>query len=192
MNSDEIRERLGLLSADPALDFKFPGMGEMADAAVLIALSEGKEGLEVVLTRRPTTMRKHAGQISFPGGRRDPADRDLVHTALRETHEELAIHPNDVEIFGSLLRVPTITGFHVTAYVGEFPNPYTLVPNPAEVDALIVAPLTRLADERIYTVHDQEWEGQIFKMHSFNYDGQNVWGATGFMLYEFLKYLGLK
>lgn len=192
MNAEDIRARLSTLGDEPKFDFKVADLGDLLDSAVLIAFTEGENGVEVVLTRRAEHLRKHAGQISFPGGRRDADDPDLLHTALRETHEELAIHPDDVRVYGALLRIPTITGFNITAYVGEFPQPYTLVPNPAEIADLIVAPLHMLMDPAIHRVKEQEWAGQMFKMHSFQYGEHNIWGATGFMLYEFFRYLGIR
>ncbi|QED27531.1 CoA pyrophosphatase [Microvenator marinus] len=189
MNADEIRARLGLLKPEPRLDFKFEGLTDLAQSAVLIPLRDGPHGPELVLTKRSEALRKHAGQISFPGGRRDPEDVDLAATALREAWEELAIQPEDVRLYGALLRLPTVTGFNVTAFVGELPHPYTLTPNPAEVAHTIIAPIEALLDPAIYTRERHEWQGKVFDMHAFDFEGHNIWGATGFMIYEFLKFL---
>lgn len=193
---DQIRERLRALAVEPYRDFHAMGLTDsftnLIEAAVLIALRPGPNGLEVLLTRRSEELRQHAGQISFPGGRMDPEDLDLVTTALRETWEEVGIPPAQVTIYGSLLRIPMVSGYAVTAYVGEFPEDTVLTMNPGEIDELIVAPLRDLSDLRIHRVEEQVWNGTLLPVHFFDYQDHLVWGATGFMLHEFFKYLGLR
>jgi len=102
----------------------------------------------VYLTMRPMTMRKHAGQISFPGGARDEGDLTPLHTALREADEELGIAPDQVDVLGMLAGMPSITSFYVTPFVGVVPAELVLRPNPTEVGELIEAPLLRLRPEK--------------------------------------------
>jgi 8-oxo-dGTP pyrophosphatase MutT (NUDIX family) len=193
---DQIRDRLRALVQEPRRDFKADRMAQsfsnLTEAAVLIALRPGENGLEVLLTRRSEGLRQHPGQISFPGGRMDPEDTDLVTTALRETWEEVGIPPSDVTVFGSLLRMPMVSGYAVTAYVGEFSEGTPLIMNPGEIDELIVAPLREIADKRIHRVEQKVWNDMIFPIHYFDYGDHLVWGATGFMLHELFKYLGLR
>ncbi len=194
--TDEIRRKLSMLSDKPRFDFKDTWAAELFDeltpAAVLVPLTPTENGLDVVLTKRSPALNKHPGQVSFPGGRMDEDDRDLVWTALRESHEEIALEPDDVTVYGALLKLPTITGYTVTAYVGEFPQPYELDPNPNEIETLIQAPLMHFAQDDIYRLEYQTWENHEFPMHYFDYEDQVVWGATGFMLYTLLEYLGLR
>lgn len=192
MSPDEIRARLLSLSPEPPDRPNFLEVSHkfetLAPAAVLVALTERKGELEVVLTKRATTLRAHPGEVSFPGGRMDATDRDLQFTALREAHEEIALRPDDVTMYGALMRMPTITGFEVTMYVGEFDQPYHLDPNPDEIDTLLHAPLTYFERDN-GTVRDVDWGGRTFQMYSFDVDGHNVWGATAFMLVELIDFL---
>lgn len=199
VDPDEVRSRLADLTiARPKLDLtefrrEWLPDDDLTDAAVLIPLTQDESGvLQIVLTQRAASLRKHSGEMSFPGGRRDPEDDDLVATALRETHEEIDLLPADVTIYGSLMQMPTVTGYEVTVFVGEFPSPYELVPNPAEIDELVVAPLERLADPAIHRRELREWEGKEFPIHFFDYGPSEIWGATGFMLDTLLHYLGLR
>lgn len=198
VDPDEVRSRLADLTiARPKLDLtefrrELLSDVDLADAAVLIPFTQDEHGLHIVLTQRAASLRKHSGEMSFPGGRRDPEDDDLVATALRESHEEIALHPSDVEIYGALLQMPTITGYEVTVFVGEFVSPYELVPNPAEIDELVVAPLEKLADPSIHRRELREWDGNEFPIHFFDYGPTEIWGATGFMLDTLLNYLGLR
>lgn len=120
----------------------------LKEAAVLAPLFWRGGEPWVYLTMRPMTMRKHAGQISFPGGARDPDDLTPLHTALREADEELGIPPESVEVLGMLAGMPSITSYYVTPFVGVVPASLKLKPNPAEVGELIEAPLLRLRAEK--------------------------------------------
>ncbi len=198
VDPDEIRAKLSDLDNEaPRLDLsefrrEWLPDADLTDAAVLIPMTQFDGALHLVLTQRAASLRKHSGEMSFPGGRRDPEDTNLIATALRESHEEIALAPQDVEIFGSLMRMPTVTGYEVTVYVGEFPWPYELVANPAEIDELVVAPLQTLADPQIHRKELREWDGKEFPIHFFDYGPTEIWGATGFMLDTFLHYLGLR
>ena len=196
LSDDQIRERLAALSDQPQLNFETMRVAEsfpnLAEAAVLIPLRPGPNGLEILLTKRSEALRKHAGQISFPGGRRDPEDDSLIRTALRETWEEVGIPQESVTIYGALLHMPTVTGYSITAYVGEFSESTELIANPDEIDELIVAPISEISDRRIHRVEQLQWNNEEFPVHYFDYGRHLVWGATGFMLDEFFRYLGLR
>ena len=196
-STEDIRRRLELLSDKPRLDYKDTFLADMFDeltpAAVLIPLTMREDGqFEVVLTKRSKALKKHSGEISFPGGRMDDDDTDLVYTALRESHEEIALLPSDVNVFGALLKMPTVSGYTVTVYVGEFPQPYKLEPNPDEIETLIQAPLLHFADLEQHRIEERDWNDMKFPIHFFDYDEHLVWGATGFMLYTLLEYLELR
>ncbi len=124
-----------------------PGGMVLKEAAVLAALFWRGEEPWVYLTMRPLTMRKHPGQISFPGGARDPDDLTPLHTALREANEELGIPPESVEVLGMLAGMPSITRYYVTPFVAVVPPELKLRANPTEVGEVIEAPLLRLRTE---------------------------------------------
>ena len=120
----------------------------LKEAAVLAPLFWRGGEPWVYLTMRPMTMRKHPGQISFPGGAKDPSDLTPLHTALREAHEELGIPPEQVEVLGMLGGMPTVTSYYVTPFVGVVPPDLKLVPNAAEIAEVIEGPLLRLRAEK--------------------------------------------
>lgn len=125
-----------------------PGGMLLKEAAVLAPLFWRDGEPWVYLTMRPLTMRQHAGQISFPGGARDPDDLTPLHTALREVDEELGIPPDSVEVLGMLAGMPSITSYYVTPFVGVVPASLKLHPNSVEVGEVIQAPLLRLRVEK--------------------------------------------
>ena len=106
-------------------------------SAVLVTLAERDGEYWTVFTRRPDDLRRHPGEISFPGGRLEPDDRDLVHTALREAQEEVGLDPAGVTILGALQPTPTIaTGYAIYPFVGTIGNDLEWLPSPAEVAEL--------------------------------------------------------
>ena len=186
-----IRQRLrGLLAHEgPPIDVPgrmFFGDREMRQAGVLIPIFERAGQMHVLLTRRSVELRNHSGEISFPGGRRDPEDADLLATALREAHEEISLAPGDVDVFGLFASVPTMTGFQISAYVGEFEDPYELCACPDEIDYLVELSFEELLEGQLHRMKLEEFKGIEFPMHRFELDVQPIFGATAYMLYELL------
>ncbi len=150
-------------------------------AAVLVAVVERPEP-GVILTLRPDTMRKHPGQISFPGGRIDPGDDGPVAAALREAEEEIGLPPAEVEVIGIADRYRTITGFEVTPVVGIIAPDLDLTPHPGEVAALFEAPLNYLLDPAHQQVRSAQWRGRERHYYEIEWEGQRIWGATAAMI----------
>lgn len=131
-----------LLAPDDALGLSVAGATE---AAVLVPLYLEGDELHAVFTRRREDLRRHAGEISFPGGRRDPDDTDLIHTALREAEEEVGLPSDSVEICGALQPTPTIaTGYAVYPFVGLVEPGLAWTLSPREVAEVIELPLPAL------------------------------------------------
>ncbi len=190
---DRVRRRLESLNDKPRQRFgRIPGLPRkgLTKAAVLAPLTEIEGQICAVFTKRPDTMAEHSGEVSFPGGRSEESDPDLRATALRETEEEIALSAGDVHLYGALVRMPTVTGYEVTTFVGEFDQPYDLEPNPREIETLFVAPLARLADPSCHRMETRSWAGMDFDLHFYDYDGHVIWGATGFMLHLLLEVAG--
>ncbi len=168
-----------------------------ADAAVLVPLVLHDDGMSVLLTQRTAHLPTHAGQIAFPGGKVDPEDSSVHAAALREAHEEVGLHPRHVEVIGQLPVYTTGSGFHITPVVALVQPPFSIAPNPGEVDAVFEVPLAFLMDPANHRRHIFEWQGgqrQWFSMPWMDplVSGpveRFIWGATAGMLRNFYRFL---
>lgn len=152
------------------------------DAAVLIPLRpRPSAGFDVVFTKRRDDLPSHGGQISFPGGRAEAGDADLVETALRESHEELAIDPEQVGVIGALEPISTfVSDFAVYPIVGVLPAQMRLIPHPGEVDSVFEVDLHEL--HAIRERRELQRAGISFTTEAFDTEGGLVWGVTGHIL----------
>ncbi len=156
-------------------------------SAVLVALYDHRGGPHVLLTRRSWSLRAHGGEVSFPGGRAEDYDADLVATALRETEEEVGIPPATVEIVGRLAPLLTVSSRSlVMPYVGLLPGLPDLVPDPREVEEALHVSLWELMADGVYREERWQREGQERPIWFFELDGDTVWGATATMLRHLL------
>ncbi|MFL6861900.1 MAG: CoA pyrophosphatase [Allosphingosinicella sp.] len=159
-------------------------------AAVLVGIVD-RPLPTVILTARPETMRKHPGQISFPGGRIDPADADAVDAALREAEEEVGLARRFVEVIGTTDRYRTVTGFEVTPVVAVVRTGFALAPQPSEVADVFEAPLHVLLDPARQSVRTAEWRGRERTYYEIIWEGRRIWGATAAMLVNLSRRLEL-
>ena len=164
--------------------------GEILPAAVLVAVVDRAEPT-IILTERPMTMRKHPGQISFPGGRIDPDDDGPVAAALREAEEEIGLPPDLVDVIGVADLYRTITGFEVTPVVGVIPPGLDLRPHPGEVASMFEAPLRHLLEPSHQIVKTVEWRGLERSYYEIDYEGRRIWGATAAMIVNLSRRLEL-
>lgn len=181
----------GRLERSPGKPFTFPGLNvKLRESAVLVPLFS-REGVPyALLTKRPHTLRTHAGQISFPGGSRDPEDATPLHTALRETHEELGLPPEHVEVLGMLDEVPTLTGFRITPFVGVIPSGFDFKPSAAEVAELLEVPLAFLMDPRKRRTERRRVADREYDLYFYDYGEHVIWGATAHILNNLLQLAG--
>lgn len=162
---------------------------DLVPAGVLIPIIDRTAGLSVLLTQRSPDLKHHAGQVSFPGGRMEAGDADIVATALRETHEEVGIHPDEVEVAGFLDPSPTVTGYAVTPVVGLVAAGFRLAIDYTEVEAAFEVPLRFLLDRRNQEHSERDFEGTRVPIVEFNYGSRRIWGATAAMLLTLRKTL---
>ena len=160
------------------------------NAAVLILLYEKEGEVHTVLMKRPEYTGAHSNQVSFPGGKYEKVDRDLHHTALRETREELGINDSAIQVLGELstLKIP-VSGIEVLPLVGYYTGTPDFSPDPSEVRYLIEVSLKDLLhpdtrQERIKTILCK-----LVRVPYYNIGGNQVWGATAMILSEFLEVL---
>jgi 8-oxo-dGTP pyrophosphatase MutT (NUDIX family) len=187
MKLEKIRKNL---AAEPQESSAPPNL---TPAAVLfpLLLEDGK--LHILFTKRTQTVKVHKGQISFPGGVRDPEDKSLLATALREAQEEIGLKPEDVEILGVLDPINTVTtGFLVSAFVGVIPHPYPFQLNGREVAEILTVPFHFLADETHWSQRSYHANNQSFQAYFVSYGNYRIWGATARILKIFFEKNGFE
>ena len=168
------------------LDGLLDGAVELREAAVLVGLVRRANGLHAVLTRRTDTLRHHAGQVSFPGGREEPGDGGPLQAALREASEEIGLTALQVRPLGYLDPLATITGYRVTPVVALLDPDFEAVPEPGEVAEVFEAPLAFLMAPASLRHVDIEFRGRT--RHVLEYETlaaaptHRIWGATASIL----------
>jgi 8-oxo-dGTP pyrophosphatase MutT (NUDIX family) len=183
---DRLRRRLG---GRPRLRVDLLGF---APAAVLVPIvTEPGAPDRLLFTERRHDLSTHAGQIAFPGGKRDAVDADAAATAVRETAEELGIEPAAVDVLGALDDVPTPTRFVITPVVARLRGPLALTPNAAEVASVFFAELDAIAEPTRYTTNgSRSFMGITYDMHEYRWEPHRIWGATARMVHQLLSLLG--
>ena len=186
----EVAQRLRAVLLDPEAAAALDVHGRI-DAAVLVPLYLKDGDLHAVFTRRRDDLRRHAGEISFPGGRQDPDDADLAATALREAEEEIALDPAAVTLAGALAPVSTfVSGYRVHPFVGTVADPLELglEPNPTEVETVLTFSLEILREG--YAMRRLIRRGIPLHTPTYEVDGALIWGATARILADLLARLG--
>ena len=158
-------------------------------AAVLVPIVTHPAGLTVLFTQRTVHLKAHSGQVSFPGGRAEPADASPEETALRESEEEIGIARSRVEVLARLPEYFTRTGFRVTPVVGLIAPPLELAPDPREVESVFEVPLAFLLDPRNHQRHTREFQGAMVGYYAMPYRDRNIWGATAGMVVNLCRAL---
>lgn len=157
-----------------------PGHEAMAAAAVLVPITDRpRPGL--ILTQRTETLRKHAGQVAFPGGRIDPGE-DAVAAALREADEEIALPRDAVRVIGAADRYRTGTGFSITPIVAIVPPDLALIPSEAEVASVFEVPLDFVLDSANHRAVSAMWQGRERHYYEMIWQDRRIWGATAGMI----------
>lgn len=175
-----LRGALGPTDADPPA-------GPDRPAAVVVPVIDLPEPA-LLFTVRSLEVRDHKGEISFPGGVRHPEDQDLLHTALRETEEELGIPRDRFEILGSLAPTQTVvSGFLIVPFVGLLSERPPMSPSPVEIAEVLELGVRRL--DRAEREAGQDREGEWRTWYAYEIDGNTVWGATGRIVHSFLEVL---
>lgn len=166
------------------------GAGSAQPAAVLVPLVLRNEAPSLLFTKRTDHLQHHPGQISFPGGRVEEGDTSPAHTALRETEEEIGLHPRHIEVLGALPDFHTGTGFCITPVVALVHPPFELTLDAFEVAEAFEVPLSHFLDPANHQRHKIIHEGREREFHAMPYGDYFIWGATAgilMTLYEALR-----
>lgn len=155
-------------------------------SAVLILLSEGAEGPQVLLTQRSEAVSDHKGQVSFPGGGVEPNDPDTLATALREAFEEVGLDRERVTALGRLDDFPTMTKFHIVPWVATIPDFSGLRVNSPEITEVFAFPLHLMIGDHVQVL-PWEYQGRVWDVIFVPHGDHLVWGATAFMLKSLLE-----
>ena len=157
-------------------------MRTLRPAAVLVALQQVGGEMHVMLTKRASHLKHHAGQISFPGGKQEEADRNLEQTALREAEEEIGLLPQYVEILGSMPTHETVTNFTVTPVLGLIRATFNPTPDHNEVAEVFTVPLSHVTNPSRFSVQGRRWRGHRRAYYTVPYGPYYIWGATARIL----------
>jgi 8-oxo-dGTP pyrophosphatase MutT (NUDIX family) len=158
-------------------------------AAVLVPMFGHPEQTGLVFTERRADLRRHPGEISFPGGRQDDPAEDLKATALREAQEEIGLYPGDVDVVGALPPVGTfVTGYKVHPFVGLIPEGLSLKPNPSEVASILLFRLEELRSG--FALRRLVRRGLPIRTPTYIVGEHLIWGATARILGELLGRMG--
>jgi 8-oxo-dGTP pyrophosphatase MutT (NUDIX family) len=163
---------------------KWPVPQGLRPAGVLVPLRLVGGEPAVVLARRTERVPHHKGQICFPGGSRDPGDRDLLDTAVRESHEELGIRAADVELLGAMEPVPTVTGFFIQPFLARIPSDARFLLDEFEIAEVFDAPLSVFTDLSRYRAAETIYLGKPYHVYFLDYGPHTIWGATARILHN--------
>lgn len=190
-------DRLGIeraLSHDgrPSSDFDLnpearPKSISLKPAGVLLPIIERDSGLQLILTKRSSTIKHHPGQIAFPGGRVDPSDASHIEAALREADEEIGLAPKNVDVLGELPTHETVSNYIMHPVVGWITQDFTPRLEAAEVSEMFEVPLMHVLDMSNYTVQSRIWRGHVRKFYTVPYGPYYIWGATARVLRSFAQ-----
>ncbi len=158
-------------------------------SAVLVPIIDGPTETSILFTVRTARVEHHKGEVSFPGGARDPEDETIQYTAIRETHEEVGIEPERVEVLGRLNDHTTRTGYHITPFVGYVTPGADYDHNRIEVNSILEVPFADLWETYGRGPQPLTYGQTTVMGYEFHHDGHRIWGATAGILAEFFDIL---
>jgi 8-oxo-dGTP pyrophosphatase MutT (NUDIX family) len=158
-------------------------------AAVLIPIIQQTDGLKIILTQRAAHLKHHPGQVAFPGGKVDAADKDAESAALREAHEEIGLSPSYATLLGTLPPHKTVTGFEVQPIVAAISSVFSHRLDPSEVEEVFYVPVDHVLNAENYFIEGRIWMGKTRRYYVVPYGPYYIWGATARMLRMFAEYV---
>jgi 8-oxo-dGTP pyrophosphatase MutT (NUDIX family) len=156
---------------------------DLAEAGVLVAIT-AEASPKLLLTLRASHLSSHQGEVAFPGGKRDPEDHDIIHTALREAQEEVGLEPHQVQVLGVMDQVVSRFGYLVTPVLGIIRPGLDHIASPDELDAVFEVPLDLFRQSP-----SKYFERGNIRIPSYDYDDFHIWGLTAMMIAEMMNNL---
>ena len=164
-------------------DLILPEGRKLRAASVMVPLIKRERGLSIMLTKRASHLKHHPGQISFPGGKVEPTDKNGWDAARREAYEEIALPYGHPKQLGTLSSHETVTGFVVTPFVALIEDPFTPIADPGEVEEIFEVPLQAVTDLDRFSIQYRMWKGQKRKYYTVPWGQYYIWGATARILH---------
>lgn len=177
---DKVRETLSGIKKKAIYD------ATLTPSAVLLIFYKKGQEYHILFTQRTFKVEHHKGQISFPGGVYQDEDKILEVTALRESHEEIGVKQEDVEILGELDDHATPSLFLISPFVATIPYPYEFRLNPEEIEKIIEVPISSLLNKEIFRKEYWYRQEELVPMYFYKYGRETIWGATAKILTQFL------
>jgi 8-oxo-dGTP pyrophosphatase MutT (NUDIX family) len=163
-------------------DVVLPKGRKLRPAGVLVPI-EVKENIpHVILTKRASHLKHHPGQISFPGGKQDDGDADVIAAALREAREEIGLPSHNVDVLGTLPTHETVTSFVITPVLGHVRDVFDVIPELGEVEEVFSVPLAHVTDPALFSIQSRRWQGQRRHYFTVPFGPYYIWGATARIL----------
>jgi len=182
---EKLRYKLSALEAHPLTDKHW--RANALDAAVLAAFTRGGSEPELILTRRSSQMRSHAGEVAFPGGKIEQGDQSLIVTALRESEEEIGLKSHHVELIGQIDAMHSRQGVKVQPIIGLVDADLDLRPCSVELDAVFKVPVSVFYDPKALITHSFEMNDNRVEMPAFKFREFTIWGLTAAMIVNILN-----
>jgi len=156
-------------------------------AAVLIPIFAEDNEIKFILTKRTKSLKKHKGEISFPGGRKDKEDKNLEETALRETEEEIGVNREKIEVVGRLDDLFTMTRYIITPFIGIIPEQVECQANIREVAEMLYVPMNIFLNENLFSEKAWPQNGYPFPVYYYYWNNYEIWGATAYIINQFAE-----
>ncbi|SMP05218.1 CoA pyrophosphatase [Shimia sagamensis] len=163
-------------------DVVLPKGRKLRPAGVLVPIEIKQSIPHVILTKRASHLKHHPGQISFPGGKQDDDDADVIAAALREAREEIGLPSDNVDVLGTLPTHETVTSFLVTPVLGHIRDVFDVIPEPGEVEEVFSVPLSHVTDPAFFSIQSRRWQGQRRHYFTVPFGPYYIWGATARIL----------
>ena len=163
-------------------DVVLPKGRKLRPAGVLVPIEIKQDIPHVILTKRASHLKHHPGQISFPGGKQDEGDADVIAAALREAREEIGLPSKNVDVLGTLPTHETVTSFMITPVLGHVRDAFDVIPEPGEVEEVFSVPLAHVTDSAFFSIQSRRWKGQRRHYFTVPFGPYYIWGATARIL----------